>query len=128
MVEYASFRRRRRRAYSKRRIKKGIKKMKTTTYYTGADINKDAIFEGINSYTSSSYISYDDMVMLLDKISNDVNEKLPEDFAWSPRTSSVICNIDTQKELDMDWLKEIIFEAVRKYVDEYDEQHMEGEC
>lgn len=102
--------------------------MKTTTYYTGADINKDAIFEGINSYTSSSYISYDDMVMLLDKISNDVNEKLPEDFAWSPRTSSVICNIDTQKELDMDWLKEIIFEAVRKYVDEYDEQHMEGEC
>lgn len=99
--------------------------MKTTTYYTGADIDKDAIFEGINSYTSSPDISLDVMWMLLDKISDEVNEKLPEDFAWSPRTSSVICNINTQEELDMEWLKEAISEAIRKYVDEYDEQRIE---
>lgn len=99
--------------------------MKTTTYYTGADINKDTIFEAINSYTASPDISLDDLGMLLDKISYEVNEKLPEDFAWSPRTSSVICNINTQEELDMEWLKEAISEAIRKYVCEYDAQHME---
>lgn len=104
--------------------------MKTTTYYTGSDINRDTIFEGIIAYTSNSDISFDDMGMLLDKISAEVNNKLPEDFAWSPRTSSVICNINAQEELDMEWLKEAISEAIRKYVDEYDKQHMdiEGEC
>lgn len=99
--------------------------MKTTTYYTGADINKDTIFEAINSYTASPDISLDDLGILLDKISDEVNKKLPEDFAWSPRTSSIICNINTQEELDMEWLKEAISEAIRKYVCEYDAQHME---
>lgn len=99
--------------------------MKTTTYYTGADISKDAIFEGINSYTACPEISLDDMEMLLNKISDEVNEKLPEDFDWSPRTSSVICNVNTQKELDIEWLKEAISEAIQIYVCEYDAQHME---
>lgn len=99
--------------------------MTTTTYYTGANIGKDTIYEGIYSYTASLDISSEDMETTLRKISDEVNEKLSDDFAWVPTTSSIICNIDTRDELDMEWLQEIISEAIGKYVDEYDEQHME---
>ena len=101
--------------------------MTTTTYYTGTDISKNTVYEGIYAYTASSDIPSEDMETILRKISDEVNEKLPEDFAWVPATSSIICNIDTQEELDMEWLKEIISEAIGKYVDKYDEQHMEEE-
>ena len=65
------------------------------------------------------------METILRKISDEVNEKLPEDFAWVPATSSIIYNIDTKDELEMEWLQEVISASIGKYVDEYDEQHME---
>lgn len=99
--------------------------MTTTTYYTGADISKDTVYEGINSYTASSDISEEDMHTLLRKITSEVNEQLPEDFAWEPQTSNIICDITTEQELDIEWVKELISAAIGKYVDEYDEQHME---
>ena len=103
--------------------------MTTTTYYVGPEISKDDVYERIYSYTSSSDdIPSEDMYSLLRKISDEVNEKLSEElseyFVWVPATSSIICNIDTQEKLDMEWVNELIADAVVKYVDEYDEQHM----
>ena len=102
--------------------------MATTTYYVGSEISKDDVYERIYSYTASSDIPSEDMETILRKISDEVNEKLSEElseyFVWVPATSSIICNIDTQEELDMEWVNELIADAVGKYVDEYDEQHM----
>lgn len=103
--------------------------MTTTTYYVGPEISKDDVYERIYSYTASSDIPSEDMETILRKISDEVNEKLSEElseyFVWVPATSSIICNIDTQEELDMEWVDELIADAVGKYVDEYDEQHRE---
>ena len=49
--------------------------MTTTTYYVGAEISKDAVYEGIYSYTASSDISEGDMHALLRKITSEVNKK-----------------------------------------------------